>query len=401
MANPNRLPPPARFLAVNVVGASARAAVFSALRGGATAAAADLFADRDLRAAATATERVADYPSGLVAALERLPPAPFIYTGGLENHPAVVDALARARPLLGNDGATLRRARDPFLLARTLAAAGVPMPEMRRAADPPRPPAGWLVKACRGAGGAGIRRAGAAVAPPPEPHYFQRRVRGIPHAALYLASARGAVLLGATRQLVGTPWLHAPPFAWCGSIGPAPLEAPALAALARAGTAVAAGFGLRGLFGIDFLLAGGPQGCIVPLDLNPRYPASAEVLEHALGFSAVALHAAACANDHPLGGELPGRLAAGAVLGKAVLFAPRGLVATEALASLPLPAPDAFPELADIPDGGTRVRKGKPLLTVFARGATDGECEHGLKAAAAAASRLFRPARHPSYYRAP
>ena len=96
-----------------IVGASVRAAAFSALRAGFRPLAADKFADTDLTACCPA-RRVADYPRGLPAAVSAWPPCGWMYTGALENHPALVDRLAASRPLDGNPGPVLRRIRDPF-----------------------------------------------------------------------------------------------------------------------------------------------------------------------------------------------------------------------------------------------------------------------------------------------
>jgi len=109
MANLNRSKEGAGGL-ILIVGASARAAAFSALRAGLVPVASDLFGDEDLRAVARFVEPLGKYPAGFKAALLRMPEAPFLYTGGLENHGALVDQLARLRPLWGNDGSRLRRA---------------------------------------------------------------------------------------------------------------------------------------------------------------------------------------------------------------------------------------------------------------------------------------------------
>ena len=81
-----------------ILGASARAAAASAVRAGLAPRAIDLFADADLRAICSAAQ-VDDYPEGLFAAAIEAPAAPWMYTGGLENYPRLVDDLAARRPL--------------------------------------------------------------------------------------------------------------------------------------------------------------------------------------------------------------------------------------------------------------------------------------------------------------
>ncbi|MBI4600610.1 MAG: ATP-grasp domain-containing protein [Planctomycetes bacterium] len=378
---------------MNILGASARAAAFSALRACFEPTACDMFGDADLRAAARFEPLGGPYPDGLAPSLARMAAeAPFIYTGGLEGHPDLVDELARLRPLWGNDGACLRRARDPFVALSLLERAGARPPETRPGADPPRDPEGWLLKPVRGSGGAGIRPA--AGPPPADPAGFvyQRRVPGASCSALFAVAGGRSELLGVTRQLVGEPWLHAAPFAWCGSVGPAPLPRRAEAALRDAGDAAARGLGLRGLFGIDFLLDG---EVLQPVDLNPRYPASTEVLEHALGFAALAWHAAAFTGARPP--DPPPPAACGGLTGKAVLFAPWDLVATSDLLASP-PDPCRLPRLADLPARGAVIRRGRPVLTVFAGSGTIEACVEALRRSAHRALGYFQPAGRASYY---
>src|SRR5688572_10891370 len=104
---------------LNIAGRSARAAAFSAIRAGAQVSAADAFGDEDLRAVCRYTGPV-PFPRGLLRAVHGMPRTPVIYTGGLDDRPWTIDGLARHRPLWGNPGATLRRIRDPFLLAGIL-----------------------------------------------------------------------------------------------------------------------------------------------------------------------------------------------------------------------------------------------------------------------------------------
>src|SRR5262249_54059822 len=154
---------------------------------------------------------------------------------------------------------------------------------------------GWLKKPFRSGGGAGIHRASE---PSPGPgrkaFYHQRVAPGKSYSAVFVGLEKAGIFLRATRQLVGEPWLHAPPFPWCGNVGPACLSRNVETALEEAGSAIARAFRLRGLFGVDFLL---DRERVRPVDLNPRYPASVEILEHAIGISALALHAHAFARD--------------------------------------------------------------------------------------------------------
>src|SRR5262245_55333161 len=81
-----------------LLGASVRAAAFSATRAGFRPYAIDRFADRDLAALGPAV-KIVRYPTDFLSAIEAAPSAPWVYTGGLENHPRLVDRLARLRPL--------------------------------------------------------------------------------------------------------------------------------------------------------------------------------------------------------------------------------------------------------------------------------------------------------------
>ena len=394
MANLNRSKEGAGGL-ILIVGASARAAAFSALRAGLVPVASDLFGDEDLRAVARFVEPLGKYPFGFKAALLRMPEAPFLYTGGLENHGALVDQLARLRPLWGNDGSRLRRARDLLILLRALKAAGLFPPETRKAARPPKDLEGWLRKPLRGSGGSGIEAAsGRRKRVKTEPFYFQRMAPGKSYSAVFVGFEDESLLLGVTRQLVGERWLHARPFSWCGNLGPAALPEAVETSLMEAGAAIARDFRLRGLFGLDFLLDG---HVVRPVDLNPRYPGSVEILEHALGIQALALHAQACVERRIPSMERPSRPSG--FFGKAVVFAPRALSAPKSLASLYPPDPKRFPQLADLPLPGTRVPRGKPVLTVFARAKEEGSCLDLLKKSAREALRHFQPLEDASYYR--
>src|SRR5215470_4944989 len=97
---------------LRILGASARAAAFSALRAGLRPCCIDLFADRDLQNRCPVDRLIGRYPHSFLDHRDAAPPGPWMYTGGLENWPQLVRRLTDRRILWGNSAATLRRARD-------------------------------------------------------------------------------------------------------------------------------------------------------------------------------------------------------------------------------------------------------------------------------------------------
>jgi predicted ATP-grasp superfamily ATP-dependent carboligase len=369
------------------VGASARAAAASALRAGFAPWCADLFADADLqRACPVRRIDLADYPQGLIAALQAAPPGPWMYTGALENRPDIVARIER--PLWGNSADVLRRVRSPFLVAEALRRHDLPCPAVRATAPSNDDGRRWLVKLRRSAGGAHVRFWHTAAKFDSRRCYLQEWIDGVSCSAVFIGGAAGqASLLGATRQLVGESWLHATPFAWCGNVGPIPLTSATEAILQRLGQALVNEFGLRGLFGVDFILR---EETPWPVEVNPRYPASVEILERATGCSALANHGtafgAALADASPPtpGANPAARWSDGLPLwGKAILFANRPFI-------FPKRGPweEAFemclhdPEVpfADIPAPGARIEAGQPIYTLVTRGTTFEDCVTRLQA---------------------
>jgi predicted ATP-grasp superfamily ATP-dependent carboligase len=355
-----------------IVGASARAAAMSAIRSGFEPWAADRFADLDLKARAE-TCLIEDYPAGLERALADAPPGPWLYTGALENRPELVERISATRRLFGVGAEALRAVRDPFRLAAALAKSGLPTPHCALpTSDAPRD-GSWLCKPLASAGGHGVRSWDGADLDASAHSYLQQRIDGISVAAIYVASQGKAELLGITRQLIGLDWCGltesaAHRFRYCGSIGPLQL-APALESRCEElGNVLADAFDLQGLFGVDAILA---NGDVWPVEVNPRYTASVEILERALGIRSIALHVSACGGDGPTSppsvqpeNEPP------LCCGKAILFARSDTIVAPEF-------PDwcigqnrgrPWPTIADIPPSGTMIRPGQPIVTVFADG---------------------------------
>ena len=353
-----------------IAGASVRGAVDSAVRGGWRPVAADLFNDQDLHQQCQ-VYRIADYPAQLLAISQQLPAMPWMYTGGLENHPQLVDQVSQRHQLWGNPGNVLRQVSDPFLIQQILTDQNLLFPAIRT--DWSRQtPGRWLRKSIHSAGGGGVHRAEESIptnrSSSTADTYYQQFKLGICCSGLFLAQQTSSQLVGITRQIIGKRFTGGKPFSYAGSIGPLTLTVEQQATLARIGSVLTGALGLRGLFGVDFVCQ---QDKIWVLEVNPRFPASAEILDRALGVSLVDFHCQAC-QGNPIP-ELPpphDRLQ----YGKAILYARRPCTITaqcsqawlKQTSQIVSPATNYW--VADIPAAGTVVPTGSPILSIMTRG---------------------------------
>jgi predicted ATP-grasp superfamily ATP-dependent carboligase len=243
-------------------------------------------------------------------------------------------------------------------------------------------PRRWLLKPRRSGGGHGTsawgpgRRIG-------RQQYLQERVAGTPGSILFLADGSRAMALALSRQIVGERAFGARGFRYCGSLiagrGLFAAEQGLFSRASALADAVTREFGLVGLNGLDFIARAGVPW---PIEVNPRWSASMELLDRSAGVPLFALHADACAGLLP---ETAPRLPRG-VLGKAVVFARRGVAVGDTRPWLRDPA------IADVPHPGERIPRGRPICTVFASGSTVGTCLRALASRAAALYRALEPA---------
>ena len=384
-----------------IVGPSTRAAAASVMRAGLRPHCVDLFADRDLVRACSCRRIPMDrYPSNLPAEMAKLPAMPYLFLGGLENHSRLLDAVDR--PRWGMPSESLLNLRNPLLMAMRLAPAALwPIPVCSwDAISDSEPGARWLLKPRNGAAGHGIRFVKRGEAFDPETHHVQQFIEGIPASAVFVASSSGETrLLGVTRQLIGTPWLRSGGFRYAGNIGPWPVSQAAIDLLKKAVrmlTLAAFPLQLRGLFGIDFILRDDPDAFdkVSIVEINPRYPASVEVLERTSGNAYLAQHRAAFdPADVPSVSRSP-----------SAKFAAKGILYARETLEFPKQGPwmeafdyaldDLAVPYADIPHPGDRIEKGHPILTLFASAADPQECLERLQEKAAfVESRLFSEAK--------
>jgi len=355
---------------IGVVGISARAAVQSLARVGCSAWAIDLFADADLQRLATVRRcPTQDYPHALPQLATHFPPSPFLYTGGLENHPQIIAGLMAIHELWGNCPETVQAVRDPWQLARRFPDGVAPVIPRKHACPSP---GRWLCKPLRSGGGAGIRFAQVGEVPD-DHHYFQQYIEGIPASAVCLDDR----CLGVTQQLLGRSWLHSQGFRWCGNVGPWTDDPKLLSLCERWCRNFQNTFGLRGIWGFDFIRH--REGIHI-VEINPRYPASVEVLEHA--------YVAAL-----LSGDVLPSIRPRCYIAKAIYYAPFDLRFPSAgpWCSDLEAATDPWhcPTYADIPAPETDIPKNRPVLTLFARGPTPATCVAHVQQLAAQLDRLF------------
>lgn len=372
---------------VLIAGVSTRALAVSAARAGYRVTAVDAFGDADLREVAEVLPLcpggATRYTPAAAAAAGRAVTADAVaYTSNFENFPEAVSALARGRLLLGNPAAVLTQVRNPLILARALRQRGFPVPATRASAPPAaREPERWLLKPRRSGGGHGTTpwRIGRPVS---RRAYLQERIRGLTGSIVFASDGRRAVALGLSRQLVGERSFGAHGFRYCGSLlasGQAPLfprQAELLVRATALADAVTEAFGLRGLNGLDFVAR---DGVPLPIEVNPRYSASMELVERAAGSSLFAIHAGACEGRLPEPEGLPRR-----VHGKAIIYARRDVLVSD-------PVAWRVPAIADVPHPGERIGRGHPICTLFADGPDAERCLRALVAGAAAIYRAVEP----------
>ncbi len=391
-----------------IAGASARSVAQSAVRCGLSVAAADLFCDRDLEDCGQG-RLVEDYPRGILSISNEISPRTWVYTGGLENLPDLVDAVSCRHELWGNPGSVLSQIRDPWQLAHVLHRARLRYPEIGW--GPVSEVDGtWIHKPLRSCGGMHIRlhtgrtsdrttasgqatrrdRAAATCghgdgdADPPSRFYYQRRRDGSPHGVVYVGCQGRATLLGVTRQLVGSRWAGASGYRYAGSIGPLACEQRKLDEFQRIGDCLAEAFGLVGIFGVDAIVDGDQ---VWTIEVNPRFTASVELIERATGVAAMEIHGNACRGQTF---SEPRRNHTEKLYGKAIAYARHDCVIDAAFYRR-LDRPDArtaHPEYADLPRVGTTIFAGHPILTVFAEGHDIHAVYRGLKAKAQAVRAL-------------
>ena len=358
---------------VLICGASTRAAAESAARAGFAVTTIDGYADLDQHAGVRALSMPRDFgqpftASAAARASRSVGCEAVAYLSSFENHPRAVRTLADGRALWGNPPDVLRRVRNPLVVADAMRARGLPSPAVRLGPERSQTTDadGWMLKPVRSGGGQRICRwTGELV---PRGRYLQERIDGVTGSVVFVAAQGRAVPLGVSRQLTGDPMFGADGYRYCGSLLSAVDDADGGMACALA-DAAAAEFDLVGVNGIDFVAA---AGTLYPIEINPRWSSSMEVVERALGMSVFAAHATACTEGALPHGDCVQAMRAVRISGKAIVFARHHLVVGDTTRWL------ADPDIRDVPHPGERIRRGQPVCTVFADAPDERTCHDAL-----------------------
>jgi uncharacterized protein len=372
-------------LKILIIGVSVRAMVGSAVCSGYPVIALDAFGDQDLRALAESYSLRHDFhvvysAPALYGASKKLAFDAVAYTSNLENHPGILRRFADGHRILGNSPTVIESVRNWENLFPKLRQAGFLVPEtlfanQNREFDPNRR---WLVKPVLSGGGRGIGFLQGERMPGVQ-FLIQEFIPGRPCSASFVANGSVSVILGITEQLVGMPHFGSQGFRYCGNLLPLPEVNDAeggksiLKQVHQIAAFLTREYGLIGLNGIDFILNG--DGVYLT-EVNPRYSASMELIEHAYGLPMFQLHAQAVLEGRLPEFQLETYWNNGRFLGKAILFAER-----EAL------APDTRGwrgrGIRDIPSPGEKLHKQNPICTILVTRQTYGEAIAGLISQAA------------------
>jgi hypothetical protein len=338
---------------VLVAGFATRHVAQSAAAAGFDVVAVDHFCDRDL--SLCTSDRISfsdldEIPDCIAEMSRRHRVDWLVTTSGAETLPAPI-------PVLGNGPGIAARFLDKAGVQEFFETTGIPVPPRVREGVFPA-----MVKPLSAAGGWRNRvvRSGKELAAwreeyPGMDHLLQQVVQGTPASVSCLCNGKGAVALACNLQILRRE--DPSPFGFAGSL--TPLDHPLAGRMAALAARAAAASGCVGSVGIDFVL----EKDAWAIELNPRFQATVDTVERALGVNLFQLHLDACRGILP---ARPFRRRQYAI--RQILFAPRNLVIREDL--MPL-----APRVADIPWPGTRIAEGDAIVSVMGWGPTPARAE--------------------------
>lgn len=352
---------------VLVAGFATRHVAQSARRAGYAVYAVDHFCDQDLgwyTEDCLSFDELAELPEKIVELASRHTVDALVVASGAE-------AVGTAIPLCGTPPSKVERFLDKLEIQRFFEGLGVPVPPLAASGRFPA-----MVKPRRGAGGwrnavtrtaEDLRRWEEAW--PDVPYIAQHLVDGVPSSVSCVADGRRARAIAVNRQILRGEGESAHGFA--GSV--TPFSHPLAAEMVACAERICAASGCVGSVGIDFMAGEKPWA----IEINPRFQATLDTVEMAIGESVFAMHMDACRGVIPAAVPAARRVAV-----RRILFAGRDMRLNADLSAL-------APRIADIPWPGTEFEEGHAVVSVFGLGETEAAAYADLERNTAAARRLI------------
>jgi predicted ATP-grasp superfamily ATP-dependent carboligase len=383
-----------------LIGGSVRAAAQDAKRAGYRVYAFDRFGDRDLRDDCDfwgLYEPNADWPS----IFEAIPPCPIVPCGGFEwpmdssSEPLLAEPSLCGRLVAFPSAATLANLNSPDWLGQIASEAGVSFPEtwavkagmptrlFCRDQRPVEPLRGrserWIAKPISHAGGVGIRR----IDRPTDissAEFSQRLQIGKSIGANFFSYQNDGVLkvqhLG---TFAGITYRKNPrhQFLYGGSYGPLMLHEGVQEKIRSVATAIARRSELLGLFNLDLIL--GSDGSLSLLEVNARYSASMELLQHTRfvqqNVSLIDWHLRSYQRDPQLADHIESTLKKtscrieGRFACKRILYCEHDLASCGLRLELQMEAQEGIEvRWCDIPEDVSTIQRGDPICTLILSG---------------------------------
>lgn len=393
-----------------IAGGSVRAATDSAQRGGWQVIAYDEYGDLDLQESSIWQSLPAETENWSLDPTHVENVQGWTYAGPFENWPAdAVKFFEQADkcsiPLLGVTPQLLKRIRDPRFLQETIASVnGKPLAVIlpgHIATSASRPATQvdpsqiqeWIRKPLHSGGGFNVREVYQANFSEESFHlsldeleYLQEKVHGVPQSCIFMASSSRVERIGWTEGLIGTPWGK---YGYRGSVGPITVPPPIDELACSLANAIVKATGLSGILGIDGIRC---EESWRPIEINPRYTASCEILEGTVGHppSLMDLHLkawqselmppcfrnASASSEGKTAEKSSCQSASGDHLQrphfgcKQIVYAGETFLAPDLRALWSKSDSHRSPVIADIPIPGSLISSGHPVCTLFGWGSS-------------------------------
>jgi len=307
---------------------------------------------------------------GLVRLAEGIPNKGVIYGPGFENDIVALRALQKLGPVLGCELKSARNARNPESIMRAAATWGFKYPETLLEKRSPTDSGRWLVKPLNSLGGGGVHFYSPTAPEPEGPYILQRHVPGIPSSVAVVSNGSDAAVLGIMSQIVGDKDFGASGFRYAGNIFPHPFADDISDKVTEIAEALTLEFDLKGLWGFDFIY----DGAVTLLEINPRPTAGMGVIGACSFNDLLALHVESVTHS---------------ASERIIDFAPalRYTAHARVFSSVETTFLNAQEWISrgakDVPESGSLIRAGEPVLTVCASAMRHHELMENLKTQAA------------------